>query len=184
MTLTTTSAQRLETLRSLISDGLRAIQQAAVVFAEMEHAGDDTSMVPPHLRASLRAIHAQTLLPEVYATMTGSLRAAVATLPISEQRRLIEADATVELVLPGGDQILTSPQRLTAAQVRQVFGNGYIRARAEQLAVIAKPDVAKRGYRGRTPGVPSITLNKQDGVVDYYGHKISKATLLKWLSEL
>lgn len=147
----------------------------------MEEAGDDLSAIPSGIISTLRRIHANTMLPEVAIRYGGILKSRIGSLPLPLQRELIRDDATVEVAMPGGDTVLIHPQRLTPGQIRQVFGDGYIRERAEQLAhgLAAKP-----GKRGRPPGDTRVSVDKANGVVHYHGHTITKATLLRWINEL
>lgn len=178
-----TAAERLEALRSAIGDSVSAIQRAAEIYRQMEEARDDVSAVPAHLRSMLRRINAGQMLPEVAAKTSGVLRAKLALLPIAEQERLLHPEAVVTVALPAGDSALISPMRLTGAQVNQVFGDGYIRELAEQRAVMS-PDPKLPRKRGRQKGTTLVRVDAEKGLVEYHGHTITKATLMRWLSQL
>lgn len=160
---------------------MAAVQRAAAILRAMEEAGDELDGIPAHLLNLLRRINSNLMLPEVAVQLSGTLRAKVALLPIAEQRRILKPDCTLAVVLPNGDTAAISPQRMTPAQIRQVFGDGYIRERAEQMAVGIKPPAKKRG---REPGTVSVRVDKDRGVVEYHGHTITKATLLRWIAEM
>ncbi len=180
MTLDSPST-RLAALRSAIGDSVSAIREAARILALMEAAGDDLRDVPRHMLSMLRRITAGQILPEVAVRMAGRLRACVSSLPIVDQRRLIEPDATVPLALPGDDSMVVSIHRLTPGQLRQVFGDGYIREVAEQRAVLTN---GHAGPQGRKAGAQLVRVDKEAGTVTYHGYTITKSTLLRWLSEL
>lgn len=182
-----TPESRLSALREAIGSSVQAVQRAASILAEMEHNKDDLSAVPPHMLKMLRRINAQMLLPEVATQFTGRLRQKVSLLPLGLQQQLLEPSARVEVLLPDGDVANLQPQRLTPEQVAMVFGDGFIRTPVEQRAVSspearAAAQVKKR--RGREKGSKSVLVDKAAGCVNYYGRSISKAQLLRWISDL
>jgi hypothetical protein len=183
MTLITHSsaAERLAALREAIGDSVSAIQKAAAILRQMEEAKDDLSAVPSHLLNLLRRINGNLMLPEVAVQLSGTLRAKVALLPLAEQRLILDPECRLDVVLANGDTAAISPQRMTPAQIKQVFGDGYIRQRAEQMAVGLQP---QRRAKGRPAGSTRIHVDKDKGCVEYHGHIITKATLLRWINEL
>ena len=177
-----TPAARLAALQAAIGDSVVAIQSAAHILRRMEDAGDDLGGIPAHLLGILRRINSNLMLPEVAVQLSGTLRAKVALLPISTQREVMRPDYTVDVALLNGDTVAIRPTRLTPEQVRQVFGDGYIRQRAEQMAAMSKP--RDRKQRGRPPGSKTVEVDAAKQVVTYHGHTITKQQLLRWLSEL
>jgi hypothetical protein len=99
--------------------------------------------------------------------MHGTLRQKVALLPLHDQRRLIEPEATVPY-LPSLDAepVELSVQRLDPDQVRQVFGTGIIRTPEEQLAYLRK----QRGEELLAPtrhsvvGAPGVLVDGEAGI--------------------
>ena len=179
-----TAAERMSALREAIGDSLVAVQRAAQILAIMERAGDSLSGVPPHMLRMLRRINAQQMLPEVMVRTSGILRQKLALLPTSEQARLLSDDAVIEVALPDGEVGCIPPQHLSPTQIKQVFGDGFIRSPIEQRGTWINGAPSQIRKRGREKGIKLITIDKERGGVDHYGHFISKAQLLRWLSEL
>lgn len=179
----TSAAQRLEALRSAIGDSVAAIQRAAEIYRQMEEARDDVSSVPAHIRSMLRRINSGHLLPEVAAKTSGVLRAKIALLPIADQERMMHSDTVISVALPGGDSAMISPMRMTGGQINQVFGDGYIRELAEQRAVMS-PEQRAAQKRGRKAGLKLVKLDREKGVIEFYGHTITKSTIVRWLEQL
>lgn len=181
-----TQSSRLAALRQAIGDSMENIRRAAEILSAMEQAGDDLSDIPAHLLRMLRRINTQQLLPEVMVRLSGTLRQKVASLPLPEQRRMIEPDCLLEVLLPDGHVAMLAPQRFTPDQVRQVFGDGFIRTPMEQRASLTPHSPARRPP-GRPPkgtAGADIYVDKRRGGVLHFGHFITKAQMIRWISEL
>lgn len=188
LTTLTTPEARLAALRESLTDSVEAMRRAAAILVEMERNKDDLAEVPAHLLRMLRQINANTLLPEVAGRLQGTLRIQASRLPIALQEKIIDPDFRVEVLMPDGEVAMLAPQRLTLGQIRQVFGDGFIRTPMEQRSVTTpegreRAALQRRIGRGRPPG-QQVEVNKEGGYVMHYGRRISKATMLRWLTEL
>jgi len=174
---------RLHALRQTIGDSLAAIRRAAQILGIMEKAGDDLSTVPMHMLRMLRRINAEQLLPDVAVKLSGMLRQKVALLPLPEQHRMLDPETTLDVLLPDGEIGRIAPQRLTPQQVKQVFGDGFIRTPVEQRASW-RDGAPNPMRRGRPAGEKLVEVDKARGGVNYHGHFITRATLMRWLTDL
>jgi hypothetical protein len=132
-------------LRAELTRGLaltaQTLTRLATIWAELERRGEDLSDLRRGVAAMLPMIAAGTLAAEVVVGFGGrpSLLHALVGLPLERQQAIV-AGEPVRLVVEAGDGEyavrLLPASALTAAQVRQVFGVGQVRAEDEQRAII------------------------------------------------
>lgn len=170
---------RAQAFRAAIADSVSAMVKAAEILKEMEAANDDIGFIPVGTIRILRQINSGLLLPEVATRFGGSLRTAIGKLPAPEQRKALDPEFRVEVLISGGDKVSLPLDHLSPSQVKQVFGDGFIRGAAEQKAQQATASKKENG-----PQEAVVKFDKRGGNVFFDGRKISKSTLLEWLREI
>lgn len=146
----------------------RAIQYVATIWAELERRGEDLSDVRFALRDYMRDVAEGRLLPEAVANLAGRRRtlAAVATLPVDEQRRLIDG-APVELARPDGGAERKTIADMTLAEVSLVIRDGAVRpVEAQRLALSRRRPKPRRGRP------PRIIVDKETATVRIGTHTV------------
>jgi hypothetical protein len=88
--ISATASQRRDALKVALTESASALARAAEIFSAMEAQRDDVSAIPSHLRKALRAIAARTMLPEVWTKLEGTARHRVMSLPIAQQREILD----------------------------------------------------------------------------------------------
>jgi hypothetical protein len=165
------SAMGTDQLRKELSRAIeltaRNLMRLALIVRALEERGEDLSDLKLGLLSYLRQIAYGSVLPEVVVRFaeSPSLVKAIAALPAPDQARLA-AGESVPLVVARGehghDVRRADPLRMTAAQVRQVFGQGRLRDEAEQILVLEGEPA--RVARGRTKAkIGSITVDRRNG---------------------
>lgn len=148
-----------------LEDGKAITVYMAEVFHAMEENGDDTSLIPRSLARKLRALYRGSVLPDVFIHLDGRLCSCVASLPIPQQRAML-ADEPVQLLTTAGDTLNMPPSKLTAFQVRQVFGHGHIRDAAEQRAWLESEHTEKLSRAAPTSdSITIVNQGKRKGVM-------------------
>lgn len=84
-----TAEERQSALLTALGEAQIKFREAAIIYMEMERAGDDISKVPLHIRRYLRRIATDQMLPEVM-RLPGRLREATAKLPVIDQQKIAE----------------------------------------------------------------------------------------------
>jgi hypothetical protein len=130
-------------LRSLFWTALglnaRSVALAAKVWCKMEGRGMDLSAVKLSIRGYFRRVAEGSVLPDTVARFAGTaLLRKVAALSLFDQKRLVES-GTVAVVVKSGDQYTDYKMALADLRnglVSQVFGDGFVRDVAAQIAYI------------------------------------------------
>lgn len=127
------------------------LRHLAAVWAELDRRGEDLSELRRGLVYYLPLIASGAVSAEAVVQFAGSktLLDAVARLP-AEQQRELAAGGSVLLVIAGanGYERRSLPAHaLTAAQVRQVFGERHVRNESEQIAALTTTAQAGRPAR-------------------------------------
>lgn len=113
--------------------------------------GWDVSMFRADLRATLIAIHADLLIPELVARFDRTLILRYARkLPVAAQRELAERETVkvVETTASGADLREVAPERLSRAQIERLFVSEHTNVRMrtvdEQRAILEKQESKRR----------------------------------------
>ncbi|UOO77907.1 hypothetical protein LVJ85_05455 [Neisseria sp. Dent CA1/247] len=152
------TAELKERLAAAVSITAEYLTYIAAVWQELEKRGEDMSSLRHGLMAYIPMIANKRLDARVVVNYAGqkTLIASLASLPIERQQQLIEK-GSIDIVELSDDkqQLVRSVElsQLTAAQVYQAIGDGYIKKPDEQYQMLlvrdshkakAKP---KRTYR-------------------------------------
>lgn len=183
-----------EALKARLADQMKMtaqhLQEMAYIWVELENRGVDLSELRTGLTDYLGRIASGELDARAVVQFAGSrqLLKYLATLPIAEQKTLVER-GTVELLLPDSGETTTRKlTHLSSSEVTQVFGHGVVRDTSAQRQLIDSKRSVQKVERKRTKRQPSarITHNRLevDGQTVYAGGKPLKADdLLALLSE-
>lgn len=124
MATTESSESRKTRFLAALQTAAEGIREAAKIYLEMRHAGDDTSFIRPGLRQTLTAIAEGRMLPEVYTAFSGPLQKKLMAAPLEVQRQVVEGK-TLPLLVHKGDQVETlqvTPASLNPVLLHQMFG--------------------------------------------------------------
>lgn len=144
-----------EELYNAIGITVRAIKHVAAIWTELEARGEDLSDVRFALASYMRPVQSGRLLPEAVAQLAGRRRTLdlVATLPVDDQRRLIEGQA-VEVVKGQDETVEKNLDQMTFSETAAVIRDGMIRTVDEQrLALKRMGERRPRRRRGRKPRI-------------------------------
>jgi hypothetical protein len=115
----------------------RSLMRLALIVRTLEERGEDLSDLRLGILGYLRQIAHGQVLPQVVVRFGGSptLVRAVASLPAPDQRRLAAGEPVLMAVREGDRYThrMVDPLRMSATQVRQVFGPDRIRDESEQI---------------------------------------------------
>jgi hypothetical protein len=140
-----TSSNDVQRLMKAALDGLgitaKGMTMTAMAIRRLEEIGEheairDAGFTSQQL-AMLRKIADGRLLPEVVLNFDSFIRKRLQSLPVDVQKRLIDGER-ITVMLPGGDSMKRSISELMPLQAKQVFGDGFIRNDAEQIAFLAE----------------------------------------------
>jgi hypothetical protein len=165
----------------------RAIANVASIWTELERRGEDLSRYKFALRGYMRAVSAGTLLPEAVASLAGQVRTLdlVASLPVPEQRRLIDG-AEIEIVTGGGTTRKRLPD-LTWTEAARVIRDGTVRSVGEQQLALQRSERTRRApVKGRprrvlvadglmTIGTVSVELERVLSALRVAGYTVTEA---------
>jgi hypothetical protein len=146
---------------ALVADQLRRV---AAMWHTLEGRGEDLSELRCGLAYYLPLIYSGAVAPEAVVAFAGfkKLLKAVAGLPVERQLELAAGGSVPVVMLSGDGHVLKSlpVNSLTAAQVRQVFGERHIRSESEQIAAITTIAHAGRPVRHR-----NVSIDRKGKVV-------------------
>lgn len=152
---TDTATLKTALARSLVMTA-EGVRYSALVYNELKSRGEDMSDMRSGLAPYLQLIAGGQLSAELVVRFAGqkTLLAALAKTPPSEQKRIADA-GTVEVVRlsENGDREVESVSlhRLSASDIRYVFGENGVRSPDEQFLMVAKPPGRGSGTKAKRP---------------------------------
>lgn len=160
-----------EELYNAIGITVRAIERVAAIWTELEARGEDLSDVRFALSSYMRPVQSGRLLPEAVAQLAGRRRTLdlVATLPVADQRRLIEGEA-VEVVKGDQETVEKNLDQMTFSETAAVIRDGMIRTVNEQRLALKR--LGERRPRRRGGRKPRIAVDRDNATV-----KVGAATV-------
>lgn len=159
------SSASTDELRTELANALkltaRHLLHMAAIWQELERRGEDLSDLRVGLATYLPLIAAETLEAELVVRLAGrrGLLDRYATLPISEQRRLLTNDS-VGLAIMDNDRVVIEqahPLKLTLAQANLLIGDGRIRSMDEQHQIIKR-----RAVRAKSSSINHRNLERPE----------------------
>ena len=161
------SAMTTEQLRERLASALRltaeGIAEMASIVRELEQRGDDLSGFRLAILPYLRRVADGSLLPEIIVSYAGTptLLAAIATIPVADQRQLLDTGAVTIAVVEHDGTIGSrkiDPRALPKRDIPMVFRPDGIASPKDQLAGISKR------LRGRRQS-PRISIDRANRVI-------------------
>jgi hypothetical protein len=166
-----TDEQLLEELKTGMRVNADNLLRMALVVKELESRGADLSGVKLGLLHHLRRIACGQMLPEVVTQFAWSpaLIARIGSLPLSEQRKLVDGDR-VKMLTYGPDGSMThrlaDPVAMTPDQVNQVFARDHIRDDSEQALWLDRRVIRERAKKAIPERIGDMHIDKErEGVV-------------------
>lgn len=138
----TEPVDKIEQIQTLINRGIEQwITAGEIIVQLIDDEGYDLTTLSAEIGISVSPLAKFELLgrkqlhPRLLTSDFPAVRK-IMTLPYSEQTRLLEPTATVDLIIDGGETLKTPVRNLTPSQVHQVFTKNSIRTPGEQRAYI------------------------------------------------
>lgn len=184
-----TEEKMRDEIKRSIGASFSSLHFAGCLFVKMESSGYSTDFVSQGTAKTLRALGNGTLIPEVMdGDFQGLIQIKLRSLPRKDQHELVVNQKPVPLVvLKNGsvETLLVNVRNLKdPAQIRQVFGNGYVRSESEQRPIIeanlAKSQISEKS---ESPEVKVVKTGKNPGIIAG-GVFISKKQIIAYLMEL
>ncbi|XYQ55708.1 hypothetical protein ACS91J_04590 [Pectobacterium carotovorum] len=171
-------------LKRLFIEGVKLTAQnlknLSLIWVELERRGEDLSDLRSSITDFLPVIAGGSLSPDAVLKFAGQkkLLSAIATLPLSEQTRLVDG-GTIEYVDDEGNIRDVFPQEIPAKSVEFVIRDGAVLTKGQQFKELEKRPVYKKRR-----GSPRIHIDVDNDALIIAGMSIPREKIATALWEL